>query len=213
MKLGLLLTLVTSPLAAQSVRSRLEARVPTGAVSTVDSLVQVAAREGLPTEPLVQKALEGGAKHVPAPRIGAAAQEMLEQLRDARALLVRAGDAPPATAAEVTTIYAALKRGVPAPVVERVVAAMPREPRGSALPAVADLAAPRFDPDSCAGPVTAAPAIVVAQQPSPMQGQMPAADSAKAKPAKKGSKKAGSKKHAAKPTAKPAAKDSSKMKP
>ena len=58
----------------------------------------------------------------------------------------------------------------------------------------------------------AAPAIVVAQQPSPMQGQTPAADSSKAKPAKKGSKKA-SKKHAAKPTAKPAAKDSSKMKP
>ncbi len=151
MRLGLLLTLVVSPLAGQSVRSRLEARVPTAAVPTVDSLVQVAAREGLPTEPLVQKALEGGAKHVPAARIGAAAQEMLEQLRDARALLVRAGDAPPATAAEVTTIYAALKRGVPAPVVERVVAAMPQEPRGSALHAVADLAAHRFDPDSSAG--------------------------------------------------------------
>jgi hypothetical protein len=58
----------------------------------------------------------------------------------------------------------------------------------------------------------AAPAIVVAQQPSPMQGQTPAADSSKAKPAKKGSKKA-SKKHGTKPTAKPAAKDSSKMKP
>jgi len=150
MKLGLLLTLVTSPLAAQSVRSRLEARVPTGAVSTVDSLVQVAAREGLPTEPLVQKALEGGAKHVSAARIGAAAQEMLDQLREARALLVRAGDAPPATAAEVTTIYAALKRGLPAPVVERIVAAMPQEPRGSALHSVADLAAHRFDPDSSA---------------------------------------------------------------
>src|SRR5207245_1457170 len=115
MRLGLLLMLVASPLAAQSVRSRLEARVPMAAVPTVDSLVQVAAREGLPTEPLVQKALEGGAKHVSAPRIGAAAQEMLEQLRDARALLVRAGDAPPATAAEVTTIYAALQCGLPGP--------------------------------------------------------------------------------------------------
>ena len=151
MRLGLLLTLVVSPLAGQSVRSRLEARVPTAAVPTVDSLVQVAAREGLPTEPLVQKALEGGAKHVPAARIGAAAQEMLEQLRDARALLVRAGDAPPATAAEVTTIYAALKRGLPGPVVERVVAALPQEPRGSALHSVADLAAHGFHPDSSAG--------------------------------------------------------------
>lgn len=55
----------------------------------------------------------------------------------------------------------------------------------------------------------AAPAIVVAQQPSPMQGQAPAADTSKAKPAKKGSKKS-SKKHAAKPAAKPAAKDTTK---
>src|SRR5437660_6188184 len=150
MRLGLLLALVSSPLAAQSVRSRLEGRVPTAAVLTVDSLVQVAAREDLPTEPLVQKALEGGAKHVSPGRIGAAALEMLDQLRDARALLVRAGDAPPATAAEVTTVYAALKRGLPAAVVERVVAAMPQEPRGSALHSVADLAAHRFDPDSSA---------------------------------------------------------------
>jgi hypothetical protein len=150
MKFGLLLTLVVSPVAAQSVRGRLEGRMPTAAVPTVDSLVQLAAREGLPTEPLVQKALEGGAKHVSAARITAAAQEMLDQLRDARALLVRAGDAPPATAAEVTTIYAALKRGLPVPVVERVVAAMPQEPRGSALHSVADLAAHRFDPDSSA---------------------------------------------------------------
>src|SRR5437870_11274891 len=139
MRLGSRLVLGARPLAAQSVRGRLEARVPMAAVPTVDSLVQVAAREGLPTEPLVQKALEGGAKHVSAPRIGAAAQEMLEQLRDARALLVRAGDAPPATAAEVTTIYAALKRGLPGPVVERVVAALHQEPRGSAMQSVGDM--------------------------------------------------------------------------
>jgi hypothetical protein len=58
----------------------------------------------------------------------------------------------------------------------------------------------------------AAPAIMVAQQPSPMQGQAPAADStskATAKPTgKKGSKKMGGKKH--KPAAKPAAKDTTK---
>jgi hypothetical protein len=55
----------------------------------------------------------------------------------------------------------------------------------------------------------AAPAIVVAQQPSPMQGQAPAADTGKAKPAKKYVKKS-AKKHAAKPAAKPAAKDTTK---
>ena len=57
----------------------------------------------------------------------------------------------------------------------------------------------------------AAPAIVIAQQPSPMQGQAPSADTSKAT-AKKGKKHA-AKKHAAKPAAKPAAKDTSKMKP
>jgi hypothetical protein len=56
----------------------------------------------------------------------------------------------------------------------------------------------------------AAPAIVTAQQPTPMQGQAPAADTSKAKPGKKHA----AKKHAAKkPMAKPAAKDTSKTKP
>jgi hypothetical protein len=59
----------------------------------------------------------------------------------------------------------------------------------------------------------AAPAIAMAQQPTPMQGQAPAADTSKAKPAKKSGKKSGAKKHAAKPAAKPATKDSTKMKP
>src|SRR3989454_7805624 len=48
-----------------------------------------------PTEPLIQKALEGGAKHVAEPRIVAAVQLSLGQLRDARDLLIRAGDQPP----------------------------------------------------------------------------------------------------------------------
>jgi len=55
----------------------------------------------------------------------------------------------------------------------------------------------------------AAPAVLVAQQPSPMQGQAPAADTSKAKPAKKTTKKHSAKK----PAAKPAAKDTAKAKP
>ncbi len=142
------LLFVAVPLAAQSVRSRLEGRIPRDAVPTIDSLVQRAVTEGLPTEPLIQKAIEGGAKRVSAPRIVAAVQSDLGQLRDARDLLVRARDEPPVTAAEVTTVSSALKRGLPAPVVARVVAGLPRAPRGSALHAVADLVAHKFDPDS-----------------------------------------------------------------
>lgn len=58
----------------------------------------------------------------------------------------------------------------------------------------------------------AAPAVVMAQQPSPMQGQAPAADTSKAKADKKAMKKHG-KKHAAKPGAKQEGKDTSKAKP
>lgn len=58
----------------------------------------------------------------------------------------------------------------------------------------------------------AAPAVVVAQQPSPMQGQAPAADTSKAKTAKHPMKKHDTKKHAAKPAAKPEAKDTAKSK-
>ena len=58
----------------------------------------------------------------------------------------------------------------------------------------------------------AAPAVVMAQQPSPMQGQAPAADTSKAQASKKATKRH-AKKHAAKPGAKPESKDTSKSKP
>ena len=150
MRLWFGLALLTGPLAAQSVRVRLEGRVPAAAMAIVDSLVQQATQEDLPTEPLVQKALEGGAKHVSAGRIVAAVQLRLVQMRDARTLLVRAGHGP-FTAAEVMAVSGTLKRGVPGPVVERLVVALPNESRGSALHAEADLVAHGFDPDSSAG--------------------------------------------------------------
>ncbi|PYP57957.1 MAG: hypothetical protein DMD44_08765 [Gemmatimonadetes bacterium] len=156
MRLWLGLALLAGPLAAQSARARLEGRVPGAAVPALDSLVQQAVAEGLPTEPLIQKALEGGAKQVTAPRIVAAVQLSLGQLRAARDLLIRAGDEPPVTPGEVTTVAWALRRDLPAPVVERVVAALPRPPRASAMHAVADLAAHRFDPDSAADLIIAA---------------------------------------------------------
>jgi len=63
----------------------------------------------------------------------------------------------------------------------------------------------------------AAPAVVMAQQRSPMQGQAPTADTSKAHAAKKSSSHKSSKKHetkpATKPAAKPAPKDTSKAKP
>ena len=45
-----LLLLVALPLSAQSVRARLEGRVPTSSIGAIDSLVRVAAMENLPRQ-------------------------------------------------------------------------------------------------------------------------------------------------------------------
>jgi len=146
----LFLACAALPLAAQSVRPRLEGRVPPAVIPVIDSIVQAAAADSLPTEPLVQKALEGGAKHVSADRIVLAVRLRRDRLEAARALLVRAGDPPPVTPLKVTAVAIALSRGVPAPTVQRVVAGLPGAPHGAALQAVADLLAHKFDPDSSA---------------------------------------------------------------
>ena len=150
MRLALVLLWFASPLMGQSVRSRLEGRVPAASIPVLDSAIGVAAAESLPTEPLIQKAIEGGTKQIPADLIAKAVALDIEQLRGARALLVRAGDAPPVTAVEVTAVTWALKRGLTPAMVERVVSALPGQPRSSAFHALADLVAHGFTPDSAA---------------------------------------------------------------
>jgi len=146
----LFLVCAALPLSAQSIRPRLEGRVPAEVIPVIDSIVQAAAADSLPTEPLVQKALEGGAKHVSGDRIVLAVRLRRDRLEAARALLVRAGDPPPVTPVKVTAVATALSRGVPGPTVQRVVSGLPGEPHAAALQAVADLLAHKFDPDSSA---------------------------------------------------------------
>jgi len=141
-RLALVLLAVAAPLGAQgvdggSVRARLVGRVPDMAIAAVDSLVRAAAADDLPTEPLVQKALEGAAKHAPPGRIVGAVADHADQLRQARTLLSRAGGPPP-TAGEITSVAAAMVRGLPPPLAERIVSALPDEPPGPALHAGGD---------------------------------------------------------------------------
>lgn len=152
MRLSLLLLCLASSLMGQgqTVRSRLEGRVPAASVAVLDSLIAMAGADGLPTEPLIQKAIEGGTKQVSAERIEKAVALDIAQLRRAQALLVRAGDAPPVTPVEVTAVAWALKRGLAPPMVEHVVAALPDQPRSSAFHAIADLVAHEFSADSAA---------------------------------------------------------------
>ncbi len=128
--------------------TRLPGRVPAAALPAIDSLIAAAAAESLPTEPLVQKALEGSAKNIPADRLVNGVRRGLLQLRQARAILSHAvpGQTPPE--GHVAAVAAALARGLSGPIVERLITAAPDEPPGPALHAAADLVAHRFDPDS-----------------------------------------------------------------
>lgn len=143
-----LLLAAASPLASQGARDRLAGRVPPATLGVLDSIVQDAARDGLPTEPLIQKALEGGAKGVAADRIVAAVGASADQLRSARALLSSAGESRPSDPGEVTAVAAALSRGVSPQLVGRLSTALPGEPAGPALHAVADLVGHGFAEDS-----------------------------------------------------------------
>lgn len=143
-----LLVALAPPLTAQVTRDRLTGRVPPATIPAVDSIVQDAARAGLPTEPLIQKALEGGAKGVAPDRIVEAVGASAEQLRNASTLLRSAGESRPADPAEIAGVAAALSRGVSPQQVARLSGALPGEPTGPALHAVADLVGHGFAEDS-----------------------------------------------------------------
>ena len=77
-------------LVAQDVGARLDERVPPEVRRAVQDIAADAAAHGLPTELLVQKAIEGGAKRVPAERLIAAVRALAGRLAGASDA-VRAG--------------------------------------------------------------------------------------------------------------------------
>ena len=62
---------------------RLEGRVPPAVAEAVRAIADSVAREGLPVRPLFRKALEGGAKGIPADRIIAAVGTVASQMAQA----------------------------------------------------------------------------------------------------------------------------------
>jgi hypothetical protein len=72
---------------------RLEARLDSTTRARVERVLAAARDDGLPTEPLVQKALEGASKGAAGARIAAAVESMMSDLRSARQALGR-GAAP-----------------------------------------------------------------------------------------------------------------------
>jgi hypothetical protein len=93
-RLAFAIALAAQPLrglAAQDVAARLRGRVPGEVAGAVQSIAEAAAARGLPVEPLIQKAMEGGAKGVPADRVIAAVRGLVARLDSARVALRDAG--------------------------------------------------------------------------------------------------------------------------
>jgi hypothetical protein len=123
---AVLATLPPGRLAAQDVRARLEARgLPADLVQQVTLIAADATAQGLPTAPLADKAIEGFAKQIPAPRIIAAVRQFSARMLDARSAVHDAGVAAP-PGDMVTAAAEAMGRGFQASDVGHVVRAAPR---------------------------------------------------------------------------------------
>jgi hypothetical protein len=109
----LLLLLLARLVEAQD--RRLGDRLDPATATAVQRVVDSAAQEGLPTEPLVQKALEGSTLGAPGDRIVAAVGTLHGQLGRARqALGARASEA------DLTAAAGALRAGLPPTALERL---------------------------------------------------------------------------------------------
>jgi hypothetical protein len=86
-----MIALLAIPLALlgtqQGIADRLAGRVPPEVAALVEELGSSAAARGLPIDPLIQKAIEGSAKRVPADRVAAAVRLVAAQLDTAATAL------------------------------------------------------------------------------------------------------------------------------
>lgn len=117
--------------------ARARAVLPPDAMRDLERAVEAARSRGLPTEPLVDKALEGAAKGVPVERILAVVGQLLEELERAHALLAASGTPAPA---DVTAVADAIRRGVPEEAIRSLHSgSAPGEPIALAVHTLADL--------------------------------------------------------------------------
>jgi hypothetical protein len=98
----------------------LRASMSATAYASLTATLRDAQQRGLPTQPLVAKALEGAAKNIPGDRIVVAVRQTSDGLAQAQALLHARGALT--TEAEVTAVATARQRGVPADAIGRLAA-------------------------------------------------------------------------------------------
>ena len=88
-------TTLAGGLGAQDVQVRLDRRVSPEVQRAVRGIAADAAAHGLPVDPLVQKAIEGGAKGVPGDRVIAAVRALAGRLAEAKEAVSEAGVGAP----------------------------------------------------------------------------------------------------------------------
>jgi hypothetical protein len=109
---------------------RLDARTR----ATVAALIDSARASGVPSEPLVGKALEGASRGADGARIAGAVRALAQRLSSARTLLGESS-----SVAELVAGASALQAGVAPNTLQQLRTARPREPLAAALVVLADL--------------------------------------------------------------------------
>jgi len=128
--------------------ARLDGRLDSLTRQAVQRVIDAARRDGLPTEPLVSKALEGATKRAPGPRIVAVVQTLAAALREARATLGGG-----AAETEIVAGAGALQAGMRPAALARLRAARPNRPLTMPLVVLADLVTRGVPADTAAAAV------------------------------------------------------------
>jgi hypothetical protein len=132
---------------AAAQEARLEGRLDPATRSVVEQVVDSARDAGLPTDPLVAKALEGAAKEATGPRIIGAVRTLAVGLGAARAAL---GPVPPP---DLVAAAEALRAGVSADALAELRSARPRESLLTPLAVLSDLISRGVPADTAAAAV------------------------------------------------------------
>ena len=129
---------------------RLEGRVPETARAEIDAVLDSARAQGLPTEPLVDRALEGASKGAPGDLIVAAVHRLNRDLRAARDAF-----GPESSDPEIVAGASALRAGAEPEDLENLRSLRADQPLTIAAAVLADLVAVGVPPDTAAVAVIA----------------------------------------------------------
>ncbi len=141
---------LSAPLALAAQDARLDARLDARTRDAVVALIDSACADGIPSEPLVQKALEGASKHADGLRILTAVRMLDRELGDARAALGASS-----SDAEMIAGASALHAGIAPAALSRMRASRAHGSLTVALAVLADLVARGVPGDTATSVISA----------------------------------------------------------